>query len=313
MYPKIVDINFFLPKQITLRKNYKKSHFEKILDKTGIEKVYTSKFNQTALDLAIKSTKKLILKHKKKIDCIIYVTQSPEYNLPSGTCIIQNKLGLKKNIQGYDINQGCSGYIYGLNLANSLILSQQCSYILLICSDTYRKYILDKQNSCYPIFSDGASSTIISKSSHKKTFIDFEFGTDGSGYSDLIVKNSGSHSNGGKPEIFMDGKKVLMFTMSNIPHLVERILKKNCLNKNQIKYFIFHQASKVVLENLKKKLNLPHNKVYFDLKNVGNTVSSTIPINLKKLIKNNKLKKGDKILMAGFGVGYSMGATILNW
>ena len=88
-------------------------------------------------------------------------------------------------------------------------------------------------------------------------------------------------------------------------------MKKNKLNKNHIKYFIFHQASKVVIEN-SKKLNLNDEKVYHDLKNVGNTVSSTIPINIKKLIKN-KLKKGDKILMAGFGVGYSMGATILNW
>lgn len=313
MYPKILDISYFLPKKINLKKKYNNYHFKKILDKTGIKNVYESNSNQTALDLAIKSSKKLINKYRYKIDCIIYITQSPEYNLPSGTCIIQNRLGLKKNIQGYDINQGCSGYIYGLNLANSLILSKQCNNILLICSDTYRKYILDKKNSCYPIFSDGASSTIISKNSKRKTFIDFEFGTDGSGYSDLIVRNSGSHYNKKKPEIFMDGKKVLMFTMSNIPSLVEKILKKNSLNKDEIKYYIFHQASKIVLENLKKKLNLPDNKIYFDLKNLGNTVSSTIPINLNKLIKTNKLKKGDKILMAGFGVGYSMGASILNW
>ena len=111
----------------------------------------------------------------------------------------------------------------------------------------------------------------------------------------------------------MNGKKVLMFTMSNIPNLVNKILRRNNLNKDEIKYFIFHQASKIVIENLTKKLNLNNDKVYQDLKNLGNTVSSTIPINMQKLIKNGKIKKGDKILIAGFGVGYSMGAAIINY
>ena len=254
MYAEIKDIEFFLPKKILLKKQYNKiSKYNKIFDKTGIATVSVSNKNQSALDLAVKSSKLLLKRNKKNIDCIIYVTQSPEYNLPSGSCIIQDRLGLKKNIKAFDVNQGCSGYVYGLSLANSLIESNQSKNILLVCSDTYRKYIKNTDNSCFPIFSDGASSTIISKKSKRKCFIDFEFGTDGSGYLDLIVKNSGSNYNNKTPEIFMDGKKVLMFTMSNIPNLVNKILKRNNLNKNQIKYFIFHQASKIVIENLKKK------------------------------------------------------------
>jgi len=314
MYPSISDISYFLPKKISLKKKFKtQRHFKKIYEKTGIKNVSLSSKKQTALDLAIKSSNKILKYKKNLIDALIYVTQSPEYNLPSGSCILQDKLGLKKNIIAFDVNQGCSGYIYGLSLASSLIQSNQSKNVLLICSDTYRKYIKDNNNSCFPIFADGASSTIISRSSKKKCFVDFEFGTDGSGYMDLIVKNSGSNYNGKDPEIFMDGKKVLMFTMSNIPKLVNKILIKNGLTKKDIKYFIFHQASKVVIENLKKKLDLDEDKVYHDLKNLGNTVSSTIPINLRDLIKNKKIKRGDKILLAGFGVGYSMGAAILNW
>lgn len=314
MYPKITDIEFFLPRKTSLKKKFKtERHFNKIFEKTGIEYVSIANKNETALNLAIKSSKKVLKKNKKKIDCIIYVTQSPEYNLPSGSCILQDRLGLPKNIRAFDVNQGCSGFVYGLSLASSLIESNQSKNILLVCSDTYRKYIKNNENSCFPIFSDGASSTIISKSSKIKTFIDFEFGTDGSGYSDLIVKNSGSYYNSDNPEIFMDGKKVLMFTMSNIPNLVNKILKRNNLNKSQIKYFIFHQASKIVIENLKKKLNIKNEKVYQDLRNLGNTVSSTIPINIQKLVKNGKIKSGDKILIAGFGVGYSMGAAIINY
>ena len=164
MYPKIADINFFLPKKTSLKKKFKsKNHFNKVFEKTGIANVSIADENQTALDLAIKSSKKVLRNNKKKIDCIIYVTQSPEYNLPSGSCILQDKLGLSKDIRAFDVNQGCSGFVYGLSLASSLIENNQSKNLLLVCADTYRKYIKDNQNSCFPIFSDGASSTIISK------------------------------------------------------------------------------------------------------------------------------------------------------
>ena len=313
MYAKISEISFYLPEKLSLKKEYKKIRFNKIFSKTGIEKVRISKSNHTAINLAELSSKNIVRKYKNIIDTIIYVTQSPEYNLPSGSCILQHKLGLKNNIKAFDINQGCSGYIYGLSLASSLVESGQSNNVLLICSDTYRKYIKNKNNSCYPIFSDGASTTLIKSNKKIKKFIDFKFGTDGSGYLDLIVPNSGSNYDKQVPEIFMDGKKVLMFTMNNVPDLIKKILFKNKLKIKDIKFFIFHQASKIVLENLKYKLSIPSNKLIYNLKEIGNTVSSTIPINIANLIKNKKIKKGDKVLLVGFGVGYSMGATIINW
>jgi 3-oxoacyl-[acyl-carrier-protein] synthase-3 len=225
---------------------------------------------------------------------------------------LQHRLGLSKSIFTFDVNQGCSGYIYGLCLASSLIKNIIAENILLICSDTYSKYISKKNLSCLPIFSDAASATIISKSK-TRFFLDFEFGTDGSGYKDLIVENSGFHANSSKPEIFMDGKKILLFTMGNIPDLINSILKRNKLTIEEIDFFIFHQASKIVIENLIRKMKLNKNNDYFNLENTGNTVSSSIPIAIAELIKNKLLKKNSKILLAGFGVGLSMGATIINW
>jgi 3-oxoacyl-[acyl-carrier-protein] synthase-3 len=311
MFARILDVDFYLPEIHELSKILKPEHFKKIYPKSGIKNIAVSSSSQSALDLAVKATKNII-KKKYKIDGIIYVSQSPEYYLPSSSCILQDRLGLSKNIFTFDLNQGCSGYIYGLCLASSLIKNLIAENILLICADTYSKYISKTNLTCLPIFSDAASATVVTKS-RENFFIDFQFGTDGSGYKDLIVKNSGFHANSSKPEIFMDGKKILLFTMTKVPELINDILDRNNLTIKQIDYFIFHQASKIVIENLVRKMNLEKSKVYFNIEKIGNTVSSSIPIAIYKLIKKKRLKKNSKILLVGFGVGLSMGATIINW
>tara|TARA_B110000503_G_scaffold143158_1_gene242924 strand:+ start:1071 stop:2009 length:939 start_codon:yes stop_codon:yes gene_type:complete len=312
MSAKIADVAYFLPKSHNLKNLLQPNHFKKIYTSTGIKKIHIASKKQSALDLAKKAANAVLKKNRSKIDAIIYVTQSPEYFLPSSACILQDQLGISKSALAFDLNQGCSGYIYGLCLASSLIKTNVAKNVLLICSDTYSKYISKKNSTCLPIFSDGASATILKKS-NSIFFLDFKFGTDGSGYKDLIVENSGFHANSTKPELFMNGKKILMFTMANIPTLINSLLKKNNLKKNEIDLFIFHQASKVVINNLIRKMKLDKNKVYFNIKNIGNTVSSTIPISISDLLQNKKIKKNTKILLAGFGVGLSMGATIINW
>ena len=111
----------------------------------------------------------------------------------------------------------------------------------------------------------------------------------------------------------MDGQKIFMFTMTNIPNFVSKLLQKNNISIKEIKFFVFHQASKVVIENLVRKMNLPKAKVFCNYDKIGNTVSSSIPIVLYDLLKNNKIKRGDKLLLCGFGVGYSMAAAIIEY
>ncbi len=310
----ISGIKFTLPKKkISIKKICKTNNwsYEKTILATGIKYKYVSNKNETALNLALSAAKKLKFK-KKDIDGLIYVTQSPEYLLPTTACILQNKLNLRNNLLAFDINQGCSGFIYGLFTAYSFLKSNQISKILLICSDTYTKYVKKGDKSCETIFSDGASAILIEKNTKQKN--SFIFGTDGSGFKNLIVSNSGSnYKKNLNQNLFMDGKKVFMFTMSNIPVLVSKLLKKNKLSVSKIKFFIFHQASKVVIDNLVRKLELPKKKVFCNYEKIGNTVSSSIPIALHDLIKKKKIKKGDKLVLCGFGVGYSMAATIIEY
>ena len=239
------------------------------------------------------------------------MTQSPEFHLPTNACIIQKNLGLKKNIISFDVNQGCSGFVYGLFLAEQLLENNSVNNVLLICSDTYTKNIKKDNKSCLSIFSDGATATLIKKNPLKnKKYI---FYTDGTGADDLKLNFSGNqfkkHRN---PELFMDGRKILSFTMNIVPQVVKQTLKKNKTSFNQLKYVIFHQASKIVIDNLVRKLNIPEKKVFKNYNKFGNTVSSTIPICLNELKTKKMIKKGDKILICGFGVGLSVGSTIIE-
>jgi 3-oxoacyl-[acyl-carrier-protein] synthase-3 len=300
----------------SLKKKNPTWDIEKIVEKTGIEKIWYSKKNQTALDLAYEASKKILKKNNKKlIDTILYVTQSPEYFLPSSSCILQHKLGLNKNVKALDINLGCSGFIYALFVASSLIQNKMSKNILIVCADTYTKFIENSDRTNKTIFSDGASATLVSKSK-KKCIGNFLMGTDGSGYKDLMVENGAARAGFGnhkKPKLFMHGSKVFMFTLTNIPQSIEKLLAMSQIKKKNIKVFFFHQGSKVILDNLKNSLKLADNQVYNNLRFLGNTVSSTIPFSLKQAFKEKKIKKNDLLILSGFGVGLSWGSCVIKW
>lgn len=288
--------------------NLKKSHphwdIKSVLDKTGIKKLYLSSENEDVLNLSIKSCKKTLKNfNKKKIDCVIVVTQTAKKKLPSVSCIIQDNLNLKKNILAFDIGLGCSGFVYGLSVINSLLNSNTVKTVLFVCADTYSKFLDDQNRTCRTVFSDAASSCIIQKVKSNKN-VKFSFLTDGSGATDLIENNN---------NIEMKGSNIFHFTSKNIPILFNDILKKNNLVKRNIDHFIFHQASKLVIDKLINVLELDKNKVFKNYNKIGNTVSSSIPIGLENLKKNKKIKKNQKIMLIGFGVGLSAAASIINW
>lgn len=312
-----------------LQKKFPEWDIPTLEQKVGIKKRYKVQENQTALDLALDAANKLFTNHnieKSSVDYVILCTQSPEYFLPTTACLIQDKLGLRKNIGAIDFNLGCSGYVYGLNIAKGLLLSGVAKNILFITSETYSKYIhpLDKVNQF--IFSDAATATFITVEDVDK-ILNFELGTDGSGCNNLIVRNGAAkypfdsnaelleygdknfytHNN-----LYMHGPEIFNFTIEMVPPLIKETLKKNNETIETVDYFIFHQANQFMLDYLRKKLKIKEDKFYNNITNFGNTVSCTIPIAIKESIYNATIKPGDKILIAGFGVGYSWGATIIK-
>ena len=307
---KISSIEYFLPKikenNKIFKKNNPKVNINRIKEKTGINNRFISAENETVIDISIKAIKKILKKFpKKKIEFLILVTQTSSYRIPTTACIIQNKLKLKKDIIAFDMNLGCSGFIYGLRMASSLIESKQVSNGLVICADTYTKFISKNNTACRPIFSDAAAAVLVSKSKINKIG-PFELGADGSG-ADALQLPTGTN------EIVMNGAKVLTFAMYIVPANVNKLLKKLKIKKEKIDKFIFHQASKYILDNINRRLSIKKDKTFENYGKVGNTISASIPIALKDAYTKRKISNNNKIIIAGYGVGLSWGAAFVKW
>jgi 3-oxoacyl-[acyl-carrier-protein] synthase-3 len=318
----IHSIEYYLPEStvdnIKLSIEFPEWEADKIEEKVGIRNRHIVSKNETALDLAFNAAEKLLKTFDKKlVDFLILCTQSPDYYLPTGACILQDQLKLRKDIGAFDFNLGCSGYIYGLALAKSLITSNIASNVLLITAETYSKHIHLSDKSNRSIFGDGAAATLVLSSS-KDRIHEFVLGTDGSGKENLIVKKGGMRQLGSENNdliedfLYMNGPEIFNFTLDIVPELVKNVLLKHNLSLDQIDFCVFHQANKFILEYLRKKLKIDPVKFYINMIETGNTVSATIPIALKDCIENKVVKAGDKILLVGFGVGYSWGATIIT-
>jgi len=328
---KITNIEYYLPEKIVtneqLAEQFPDWSSDKIEKKIGIRERYIVKEDETALDLALKAAEKVLKNYNKdKIDFLMLCTQSPDYYLPTSACVLQNKLGLKTNIGAFDYNLGCSGFIYGLAMAKSLINSNIAQNILLITSETYSKHIHPKDKSNRTIFGDAAAAIVIEKSEGEHIG-EFVLGTDGSGYKNLIVPNGGlrnrydpnakeiddgSGSIRTNNNLYMNGPEIFNFTIKAVPKVVSETLKMNNTTLNEIDYVIFHQSNKYMNEYLRKKINIPKNKFCENLLYKGNTVSNTIPIAIKDSLEADIIKRNDRVLLVGFGVGYSWGGTIIK-
>jgi len=331
MAVKITNIEYYLPKKILSNSNLKEEfddfNINKIEKIVGIKERHIVKKDETALDLALKVAKKVLKNYNKdKIDFLILCTQSTEYYLPSGACILQDRLRLKTDIGAFDYNLGCSGFVYGLVMAKGLIGSNIASSILLITSDIISKYINSKDKSNRTIFGDAAAAVIVEKSETEQIG-EFVLGTDGSGYKNIIVPNGGlrnrydinakevddgSGSIRTDNNLYMNGSEIFNFTIRTVPKVVSETLKKNNVTLEGLDYVIFHQANKYVIEYLRKKIGISEDKFYINLLHTGNTSSSSIPIGIKDSLNKNVIKKGSKILITSFGVGYSWGGTVIT-
>lgn len=300
---------------------------DKIANKVGIHTRHIADENETAADLAVRAAEKLFATEtnidKNKIDFVLFCTQSPDYFLPTSACLIQDKLGLPTTCGALDFNLGCSGYIYGLSLAKGLIMGGIAKNVLFLTGETYTKHLHPKDKGNRTIFGDAGSATLISTEGFAEIG-NFSLGTDGKGAENLIVKTGAfRHKNSlndlnfdekvnpiASDYLFMNGSEIFNFTIDIVPTLVEDILDKNELLKEDIDGYVFHQANAFMLNFLRKKLKVKEEKFHYYMSEVGNTVSSTIPIVLCEKLRENKLK--GNLLLAGFGVGYSWGGCVLK-
>lgn len=307
--PTMMKTSYYFPE--TILTNEKLVEFypdwtaEKIFSKTGIVARPVALNGESALDLAERAAKVLFVSYgirPDSVDFLLLCTQSGEYKLPSSACLLQNRLGIPKSVGALAFDHGCSGFVYGLSLAKGLIAGGMAKNVLLVTAETYSKYITPDDKSTRTIFGDGAAAVLIDESEASKIGA-FSFGTDGAGAEKLIVRDG---------KLFMDGPEIFNFTLDIVPKTIEDILSKSGLTRDDIDLYVFHQANKFMLDSIRKINGLPRDKFYVNLETTGNTVSSTIPIALKQLEDLGRLHPGMKVMLMGFGVGLSWGATIIT-
>lgn len=329
----IKAISYYLPERVVtneeLVKEFPEWSVDKVAQKVGVDSRHLAAPNETAGDMAEKAARKLFEEYQvdpKSIDFLLLCTQSSDYFLPSTACILQDRLGIPTSAGAFDYNLGCSGCIYGMAIAKGLIAAGIAKNILLLTAETYNKYLhpLDKSNRS--IFGDGAAACLISTDGFAEIG-EFVLGTDGSGANNLIVKTGSARQKSATglfvedeeghlwrdDYLYMNGGAIFNFTLDAVPAMMKEILEKNGLTKDQIDYYVFHQANKFMLNTIRKICMLPKEKFYVNLATTGNTVSSTVLIGLKDCIGNSVIKAGDKVMVTGFGVGLSWGGIIMRF
>ena len=329
----IKAISYYLPEKVVtneeLVKEFPEWSVDKVAQKVGVDSRHIAAKDETAGDMAEKAARKLFEEYgisPSEIDFLMLCTQSPDYFLPSTACILQDRLGIPTSAGAFDYNLGCSGCIYGMAMAKGLIAAGIAKNILLLTAETYNKYLHLSDKSNRSIFGDGAAACLISTEGFAEIG-EFVLGTDGSGANNLIVKTGAARqktATGKSTEddeghmwhddyLYMNGGAIFNFTLDAVPAMMAQILERNKMQKDDVDYYVFHQANKFMLNTIRKICVLPKDKFYVNLNETGNTVSSTVLIGLKDCMEKGIIKSGEEVMVTGFGVGLSWGGTILKF
>lgn len=295
----IEHIEYILPKKkLDIGNKYKNINKKFLNEKIGAHFLPRFSKKNSIIQMCNDVSKKInIKKYRNKIKSLILCTQNPDNNgLPHNSSLIHRKLKLSDNVACFDLSQGCAGYLYGIVATQPFL--KEGDYGLLFTCDPYSKIINENNFNTDIIFGDAATLTILKKNQKGKNIIDYEFFNFGDDYS-AIINNNG---------LKMDGKKVMQFCTTVVPEKINKFLKERNLNIESIDQFYFHQGSKFIVEKIFQKLGILKNKNFPFISNLGNTVSSTIPI----LMKKYNFKKKKKILICGFGVGLSVSIGLIQ-
>jgi len=326
-YAAICPIAIYLPEKLEsnddLQRQYPTWDMDLIFAKTGIAQRHVAEPHECASDLGVRAAQKLFAAHDidpASIDFLLLCTQAPDYPLPTTACLMQQRLGLRTSCGALDFNLGCSGYVYGLSLADGLIRSGAAKRVLLVTAETYSKYIHPEDRSLRTIFGDAGAATLL-ESVDRPTLSAFQFGTDGSGADTLLVNRGGArraedahqprHRQRWKSALYMDGPSLINFTVGAIPKLVESILSAARLSMEDIELFLFHQATFKLLEQLRERMSLPEERLPIVLRDYGNTVSCTLPIVIDHMRRAGRLQSPTAHqMLVGFGVGWSWAGCV---
>lgn len=336
MSTAIIASSYYVPERrlthAELVSRFGEDTMRKIAESSGILERRVAASDQCASDLALRAAQDLFERYpvaREKIDLLIFATQTPDYLLPTTACMLQEKLGLPANCAAFDINLGCSQYVYSLGVAHSMIEAGLANRALVMTGDTVSRILNPQDRAVVPLFGDAGTAAVLDRAPAGEGFVKFRLGTDGKGAPFLIWPASGlrqphstetsqlttdkSGSTRSADNMFMDGAAVFVFTLKTVPRLVQQLVADAGLTLEQVDLFIFHQASEMIVESSAKKLGIPREKLHYKLHDIGNSGGSTVGIALTDAWLKGRLQAGMTVVLSAFGVGLSWAGAVVRW
>jgi len=339
----IEAVAYCLPKYVLTNDDLERENptwdMARLFDRTGVQERHIAEEGETALDLAYRACLALDAQdnlQREHIDALIFCTETPDHPIPPNSCILHDRLGLSTRVMAFDITLACSGFVYALGIARGLIASGMAARVLIVTADTYSRLIHPADRASRCLFGDGAAATIVTasapsergKRNYRLNVVDMTFGTSGAQHDRFIVRAGGTRlprssetareftDKSGNirttEHIEMDGLGVLSFFNSTIPKAVRDLLDRNNLSSGDVGSFVFHQASKVAVDGIVRSLALRPDQVVFDMKNVGNLVSASVPIALRRAQEAGRIDGSRPVVLCGFGVGLSWATALVR-
>lgn len=323
---KITGVAGYVPPRVLTNADLEKmvdTNNEWIMERVGIRERHLADQGVAASDLAVEAVKRLLCKHPfdlQSVDLIVVGTVTPDMMYPSTACLVQDKLGIK-NTWGFDVSAGCSGFLYALNVGAKFIESGQYKKVLVIGSDKNSAMTDFTDRAVCIIFGDGAGVVLLEPSEDgEEGIIDHVAQIEGAGGQYLYMPGGGSlhpasHETVDKKMhyIHQDGKSVFKYAVKKMAEMTERVLEKNGLTGKDVDCFIAHQANRRIITATAERLGMPLEKVIINIDRFGNTTAGTIPLAMQTALEEKKVKKGDLVLLAAVGAGFTSGATLVRW
>lgn len=321
---KIVGLGAYVPEKV-----YNNAYMESIVDtndewimrRTGIKERHISADNEYTTDMATIASERALKNadmNAEDLDLIILATVTPDYFTPSCACVVQNNIGAK-NAAAFDFNAACSGFVTGLTIAKQFIVSGMYKSILVVCADTLSKATDYKDRATCVLFGDAAGAAIVS-ASDEIGIISTDIGADGTGYeaiTSLAYRNDENELekriSKRKDTLWMAGQAVMKFAVKAMADASNRVVEKAGLSWEDISLVVPHQANYRIVDSALKRIGIGHDKVFLNLEKYGNTSASCIPVALTEAVETGRIKKGDKIVLVGFGGGLTWGAAVIEW
>ncbi|MDN3676688.1 ketoacyl-ACP synthase III [Flavobacterium paronense] len=329
---KIAGISACVPENIVDNASSKiigdANEIQKFIDATGIAKRHTVGNSKICTsDLCFQAAEKLIEDlqwSKQDIDCLIFVTQTPDYILPATSCILQHRLGLTTDCFAIDISLGCSGWVYGLATISQLVSSGNFKKGLLLVGDTVTVTKSELDKSTFPLFGDAGTATALEFNENAPELF-FQTSTDGSGYQSIIIEDGGFRNFFTKESLevkereegvfrnnlqsYLNGADVFIFGITKAPKSINSLIEKFNIDREEVDYLIMHQANKLMNDKIRKKVNIDTEKVPYSFDEYGNTSSASIPLTIVSRLNEKVSNSSNKFIACGFGVGLSWGSV----